>query len=244
MRIGMLCSRVRVEEKALRDALVRHGADVELVDDRELTLDISRAQRRGDVIVERARSQTHGLAALRVFVDWGVPTVNAPEVVQLCNDKLATTSALHAAALPTPRTVVAFSPESALRAADDIGYPVVLKPVTGSWGRMVARINDRDAAEAIFEDRATLGSPEHSIFYLQEHIAKPGRDIRAFVVDGETICAIYRASDHWIPTPPSEAATSGPSCSPASQPAPSPANRPTEYQHGTRRAHEQLPGDR
>ncbi len=198
MRIGILCSRVRVEEKLLRDALVRQGAEVELVDDRDLTLDISRAQRPWDVIVERSLSQTHGLAALRVFVDWGVPTVNAPEVVELCNDKLATTSALHAAGLPTPRTVVAFSPESALRAADDLGFPVVLKPVTGSWGRMVARINDRDAAEAIFEDRATLGSPEHSIFYLQEHIAKPGRDIRAFVVDGETICAIYRESDHWI----------------------------------------------
>jgi len=198
MRIGILCSRVRVEEKLLRDALVHQGADVELIDDRELTLDIGRAQRRWDVIVERSLSQTHGLAALRVFVDWGVPTVNAPEVVELCNDKLATTSALHAAGLPTPRTLIAFSPESALRAADDIGYPVVTKPVAGSWGRMVARLNDRDAAEAIFEGRATLGSPEHSIFYLQEYVAKPGRDIRAFVVDGETICAVYRESDHWI----------------------------------------------
>src|SRR3984893_4783583 len=152
MRVGILCSRVRVEEKLLRDALVRANADVELIDDRDLTLDISRAQRRWDVIVERSLSQTRGLAALRVFVDWGVPTVNAPEIVELCNDKLATTSALHAAGLPTPHTVIAFSPEAALRAADELGYPVVTKPVAGSWGRMVARLNDRDAAEAIFED--------------------------------------------------------------------------------------------
>src|ERR1700730_2883420 len=115
MRIGILCSRVRVEEKRLRDALVRQGADVELLDDRDLTLDITRAQRRWDVIVERSLSQTHGLAALRVFVDWGVPTVNAPGTVELCNDKLATTSALHAAGLPPPATVGAFSQASALR---------------------------------------------------------------------------------------------------------------------------------
>ena len=79
----------------------------------------------------------------------------------------------------------------------------MLKPVVGSWGRLLARINDRDAAEAVLEHKETLGSYQHSIFYIQEYIAKPGRDIRAFVVgDGvvgeETICAIYRASAHWI----------------------------------------------
>ena len=74
----------------------------------------------------------------------------------------------------------------------------MIKPVVGSWGRMVARANDRDAAEAILEDRATLGSWQQQIFYIQEHIRKPGRDIRAFVVGDETICAIYRTSEHWI----------------------------------------------
>jgi [lysine-biosynthesis-protein LysW]---L-2-aminoadipate ligase len=97
-----------------------------------------------------------------------------------------------------PRTAVAFTPDAALQAAEDIGYPVVIKPVSGSWGRLLARVNDRDAAEAVFEHKAVLGPPEHSIFYVQEHVAKPGRDIRAFVVDGETICAVYRHSDHWV----------------------------------------------
>lgn len=79
-----------------------------------------------------------------------------------------------------------------------MGYPVVLKPAIGSWGRLMARVNDRDSAEAILEHKDTLGGIQHSLFYIQEYIEKPGRDIRAFVVGGETICAIERHSDHWI----------------------------------------------
>jgi [lysine-biosynthesis-protein LysW]---L-2-aminoadipate ligase len=100
--------------------------------------------------------------------------------------------------VPSPRTILAFTPESALEAIEQIGYPVVMKPAVGSWGRLLARINDRDAAEAILEHKVTLGSFHHGAFYIQEYIKKPGRDIRSFVVGDETICAIYRDSPHWI----------------------------------------------
>jgi [lysine-biosynthesis-protein LysW]--L-2-aminoadipate ligase len=135
---------------------------------------------------------------LRVLESWDVPTVNRYAVAAACASKLDTSALLDAARVPTPATAVAFSPEAALRAAEDLGYPVVLKPITGSWGRLLARINDRDAAEALFEHKALLGGPEHSIFYLQRHIDKPGRDIRAFVVGDSVVCAIYRESDHWV----------------------------------------------
>ena len=197
-RVALLCSRVRVEEKLLREALTQRGADVVRVDDREVVLDLGAPIRDYDVVLERSLSQTIGLAALQVFEAWGVPTVNPHAVSALCADKLATSAALTAAGVATPRTVVAFSAESALAAAESIGYPVVLKPLTGSWGRLLARINDRDAAEALFEHKATLGSHEHSVFYLQEHCNKPSRDIRVFVIDGEPLCAVYRESDHWI----------------------------------------------
>ncbi|MBI4927509.1 MAG: RimK family alpha-L-glutamate ligase, partial [Anaerolineae bacterium] len=97
-----------------------------------------------------------------------------------------------------PRLKVAFTPESALAAIEDFGYPVVLKPVVGSWGRLLSKINDRDAAETVLEHKETLGSYQHSIYYIQEYIQKPGRDIRAFVVGDQTVCAIYRSSSHWI----------------------------------------------
>jgi [lysine-biosynthesis-protein LysW]--L-2-aminoadipate ligase len=119
-------------------------------------------------------------------------------VANTCGDKLLTTTALVAAGVPSPRTILAFTPDSALEACEELGYPVVMKPAIGSWGRLIARVNDRDAAEALLEHKVTLGSFHHGAFYIQEHVDKPGRDIRSFVVGNETIGAIYRTSPHWI----------------------------------------------
>jgi [lysine-biosynthesis-protein LysW]--L-2-aminoadipate ligase len=119
-------------------------------------------------------------------------------VAEACGDKLTTSAVLSKAGVPQPRNVIAFTPESALNVIEQMGYPVVLKPVVGSWGRLLAKINDREAAEAILEHKAVLGSVQHSIFYIQEYIKKPGRDIRAFVVGDKTVTAIYRKSPHWI----------------------------------------------
>src|SRR5207248_8938703 len=129
---------------------------------------------------------------------WEIPCVNPYRVAEVCGDKMNTTLELIRAGVPTPRVEIAFTPESALDAIERLGYPVVLKPVSGSWGRLLARVNDRDAAEALLEHQETLGSYQHHVHYIQEHIAKPQRDIRAFVVGERTICAIYRSSEHWV----------------------------------------------
>jgi [lysine-biosynthesis-protein LysW]--L-2-aminoadipate ligase len=135
---------------------------------------------------------------LQVLNDWGVQTVNTAAVVQTCGDKLATSSALVREGVATPRVSIALTPESALDAIESFGYPVILKPATGSWGRLLSKINDREAAETILEHKQVLGGPQHHIFYIQEYVEKPERDIRAFVVGDETIGAIYRHSEHWI----------------------------------------------
>ena len=198
-RIGVLCSRIRVEEKLLLQAFRARGVEPERIDDDELVLDIAGAgPAPWDAVLDRSLSQSRALAALRVLEAQGVATVNTAAVVTLCGDKVATSAALAARSLPTPRTLVAFTPEAALRAVEELGYPVVIKPAVGSWGRMVSRLNDRDAAEAVLEHKRALGTAADSVFYVQEHVDKPGRDIRSFVVGGETICAIYRESDHWI----------------------------------------------
>ncbi|HET8521633.1 MAG TPA: lysine biosynthesis protein LysX [Thermomicrobiales bacterium] len=196
--VGILMSRVRVEEKLLLAELDRHDVEVVKLDDRALTLDLERPSVNVDVVLERAINHLRALYALRIFNNWGVPTVNTYEVANTCGDKLLTSSALVGAGLPTPRTIIAFTPESALEAIEELGYPVVMKPAVGSWGRLLSRINDRDAAEAILEHKVILGSFHHSAFYIQEYVNKPGRDIRSFVVGDETICAIYRDSPHWI----------------------------------------------
>jgi [lysine-biosynthesis-protein LysW]--L-2-aminoadipate ligase len=119
-------------------------------------------------------------------------------VADTCGNKILTSSALSQRGVPSPRTLIAFTPESALEAIEELGYPAVLKPAVGSWGRLLSLVSDRYAAEAILEHKEILGSYHHSIFYVQEYVPKRGRDIRSFVVGDECICAIYRYSDHWI----------------------------------------------
>ena len=199
--VGVLLSRVRVEEKLLLAELERRDVQIVRFDDRTLTLDLSApdpAMVRCDVVLERCINHLRALYTLRVLNDWGVPTVNSYDVANICGDKLLTSTALERAGVPTPRTIIAYTPESALAACEEIGYPVVMKPAIGSWGRLLARVNDRDAAEALLEHKVTLGSFHHGAFYLQEFVHKPGRDIRSFVIGDETIGAIYRDSPHWI----------------------------------------------
>ena len=198
MRIGVLCSRIRVEEKLLIREIEKRGVDLAIVDDRKIVFEMHRNGWDHDVVLERCINHSRALYALRILNDWGIPSVNTYEVANICGNKLLTTSALVRAGVPTPRTMVAFTPESALPAIEEMGYPVVLKPGVGSWGRLLSKINDREAAETILEHKQILGSYHHSIYYIQEYVEKHGRDIRAFVVGDETICAIYRTSPHWI----------------------------------------------
>ncbi len=200
LRLGVLFSRVRVEEKWIFAALEQRGVDYERLDDRKVFFDLEHPGewQQFDAILERSIRYSSGLNILRILNAWGIPTINSAKVAEICGDKLATSAALKQAGLPQPRTFLAFAPEAALEAIETLGYPVVLKPVVGSWGRLLAKVNDRDAAEAILEHKSILGSVQHSVFYIQEYIKKPGRDIRVFVVGDQAVTAIYRKSPHWI----------------------------------------------
>ncbi len=200
MNIGILYSRVRVEEKWIFAALESRGIDFDRLDDRETFFDFDNPEPwlKYAAVLERSISYARGLYSMRVLNAWGIPTVNTANVAEACGNKLTTASALSQAGVPQPRTMAAYTAESALEAIEKMGYPVVLKPMVGSWGRLLAKINDRDAAEAVLEHKSVLGSYEHSIFYIQEFIEKPGRDIRVLMVGDEPVTAIYRKSPHWI----------------------------------------------
>ncbi|MBI1793668.1 MAG: lysine biosynthesis protein LysX [Chloroflexi bacterium] len=200
MKLGVLFSRVRVEEKWIFAAMEKRGIDYERLDDRVISFDLENPEPwlAFDAVLERSISYTSGLYALRLLNAFGVPTVNTAAVAEVCGDKLTTSAMLAKAGVPQPRNMLAFTPEAALEAIEAFGYPVVLKPVVGSWGRLLAKINDRDAAEAVLEHKATLGSVQHSVFYIQEFIEKPGRDIRVIVIGGRVLTAMYRKSEHWI----------------------------------------------
>jgi [lysine-biosynthesis-protein LysW]--L-2-aminoadipate ligase len=200
MRVAILLSRVRVEEKWLFEAFDNRGVAYDRLDDRETRFNLAdRAPwEQYSVVLERSLSYGRGLYATQILNSWGIPTVNRAAVAATCGDKLVTSAVLEAAGVPQPNIRLAFTPEAALASIEELGYPVVLKPVVGSWGRLVSKINDREAAEAVLEHREMLGNYQQQIYYIQEYIRKPGRDIRAFVVGDETIAAIYRTAPHWI----------------------------------------------
>lgn len=198
MKIGVICSRVRIEEKLIFAELQRRNMDFDKINDEEFILDFNNPLQGYDIILERSISFTRGLLTVKILNDWNIKTVNTFEVATVCGDKAISTSVLHAAGIPTPKTMIAYSQESALEAIENMGYPVVLKPTVGSWGRLLSKVNDRDSAEALLEHKKTLGTYHHSSFYIQEYVEKPGRDIRCIVMGDEPVAAVYRTSSHWI----------------------------------------------
>ena len=199
MKIGMIYSRVRLDEKFLLEEFRNRGIEVERMDTRCAIFNITNFEKLDyDVVLEREISHLKALYSLKVLNEMGVKTVNTYNTANTCGDKVLTTLALTKHKVPSPITYVAFTPEEALQAIERIGYPAVLKPATGSWGRLLSKVNDKETAESILEHKVVLGSYHHSVFYIQEYIKKPERDIRAFVVGDEVIGAIYRSSPHWI----------------------------------------------
>ena len=198
MKIGFLHSLIRKDEKLLLEEFKTRKVDIEWIDDRKLAFNIGKDGFGFDVVIERSINHSRALHALRLFESAGVKCVNSSKVATICGDKLLTSIALQEHKVPQPEIRVAFTEESALNAIEEMGYPVVLKPAVGSWGRLLSKVNDRDAAEAILEHKTILGSYHHSIFYIQKYIDKKGRDIRSFVVGDTCVAAIYRTSEHWI----------------------------------------------
>ncbi len=198
LRIGFLYTRLRVEEKHLLDELgSRSEVQVVQIPDGDTVFDITQKPADVDVLFVRSLSFTRGLYIARIFEAHGIPVVNSSLVAERCGDKYITSQIMVSHGIPSPRVLMAFDEPSALQAVDMLGYPCVLKPVIGSWGRLLAKVDDQAAAEAFIEHKASMGI-QHQIFYIQEYIHKPGRDIRAFVIGEQPICAIYRSSDSWI----------------------------------------------
>jgi [lysine-biosynthesis-protein LysW]--L-2-aminoadipate ligase len=197
MRVGLLHSLIRKEEKLLLEAFRQQGVTPIMLDDRKLTFDLESVPDI-DIVVERCINHSRAMHGLRLFESLGIRCINSSDVARICGDKILTSVALKEAGLAQPPIRIAFTEDSALIAIEELGYPVVLKPAVGSWGRLLAKVNDRESAEAILEHKTVLGSYHHSIFYIQKYVEKQGRDIRSFVVGNECIAAIYRSSSHWI----------------------------------------------
>jgi [lysine-biosynthesis-protein LysW]--L-2-aminoadipate ligase len=201
MNVGILYSRIRRDEKLLLSELRDRDHEVTKIDVRKQQFNISEAPEvfdDVDVVVDRCLATSRSVYATKFIEAYGVPVVNGPETADICADKVKNSLALVEAGVPTPNTDVAFTKDAAMESIEDFGYPCVLKPVVGSWGRLMAKLDSKSAAEAILEHKETLGHYEHKVFYVQEFVDKPGRDIRVLATDGEPVAAMVRSSDHWL----------------------------------------------
>jgi [lysine-biosynthesis-protein LysW]--L-2-aminoadipate ligase len=201
VNVGVLYSRIRQDEKLLLSELRERDHEVTKIDVRDLQYGLHEAPEAFeavDLVVDRCLATSRSVYSTTFLEADDLPVVNGAATAAVCADKVETSLALAGADVPTPETTVAFTEESALEAIEAFGYPCVLKPVVGSWGRLMAKIDSRSAAEAILEHKATLGHYEHKVFYVQEFVEKPGRDIRVVATDGEPVAAMSRTADHWL----------------------------------------------
>jgi [lysine-biosynthesis-protein LysW]--L-2-aminoadipate ligase len=201
MNVGILYSRIRKDEKLLLSELRERDHDVTKVDVRKQRFDLAEppADFKGvDVLVDRCLATSRSLYATDFADAYGIPVINSGETAEVCADKVKNSIALEQAGVPTPTTEVAFTKDAAMEIIEDFGYPCVIKPVIGSWGRLMAKLDSESAAEAVLEHKEVLGHYEHKVFYIQEFVEKPGRDIRVLATDGEPVAAMVRSSDHWL----------------------------------------------
>ena len=196
-KICIVFDRLRTEEKLLQKKAEELGYETSMIDAKITSFDTDSKPENydfGDVVLERCVSYYRGLhfTACLEFMD--IPVINKFDVANTCGNKMITSMLLKKNNIPTPKTYFSFSVETALENFENIGYPLVIKPIIGSWGRSVMPIKDKDTAEAVIENRQVTDGPQDRIYYLQEMIDRPPRDIRVITVGDQAVSAMYRKS--------------------------------------------------
>jgi len=191
--LSILYDTIRWEEKALFDAGKKKGADIKMVDCKNLFLNLDQTKENFGTVIQRCVSYYRSLHSTAALEGKGVNVINCLNTSIFAGNKLFTHMLLQKNGIPTPFSTIAFSEESALAALESQGYPMVLKPTVGSWGRLIALLKDRDSAEGIMESRERM-YPIYQVYYLEEFVQRPPRDIRAIMIGDEVVAAIYRYS--------------------------------------------------
>ncbi|MCX8169921.1 MAG: RimK family alpha-L-glutamate ligase, partial [Candidatus Methanomethyliaceae archaeon] len=196
--LAILYDHMRWEEKALYEACKKRNIDFSLVNAENLSLDITSSEKPKelkDVVLQRCVSYFRGLHLSAVIESYDIKVINSFRTMEICGNKVLNSLIFKKHNIPTPRTYIAFTTEAALAALEKLGYPAILKPVIGSWGRLVSLLKDRTSAIVALEHREMM-FPLYQVYYLQEMIKRPPRDLRVFVIGDEVPVAIYRINEN------------------------------------------------
>jgi [lysine-biosynthesis-protein LysW]--L-2-aminoadipate ligase len=193
LKVSITFDRLRWEEKALKEAAAKAGLEADLVDVKGLVLEVPRKHPElGDAILQRCISHYRSLLLSRTLEGAGYIVINRHAVAEVCSNKLATTIALSRAGVPTPRTFLTLTSDAVEQAAEELGFPLVLKPFTGSWGRMVTIVRDRPTLQSLVEYKEELANPIEHMYYLQEYVKRPPRDIRSIEAADQLVACVHR----------------------------------------------------
>jgi len=197
VRICIIYDKLRFEEKKIYNDIQQKGFDATLIDGKSLIFDTESSKsdsRFGDIILQRVISYNRGLHLTYCLEQIGLPVVNSFSVSEICGNKLITSLILKKNNVPTPKTTFAFSTESARECMKKLGYPLVVKPIIGSWGRGVYQIKDQSMADMMLDSRQENDNSFSRIYYFQELIDRPSRDIRCIVIGDQIVASVYRYS--------------------------------------------------
>ena len=191
----ILYDTIRWEEKALYEAAKKKGFEVENVDCKSLVLRLNDRNSiyKNQIVIQRCVSYFKNVHSTAALEGMGAQVINPLDAAIMCGNKMYAHMRLENAGIKTPKAISAFSEESAIAALEEFGYPAVIKPTVGSWGRLIALLRDKDAARGVIEDREHM-FPIYHIYYFEQFIERPPRDIRAIVVGERVVAAIYRYS--------------------------------------------------
>ncbi len=123
----------------------------------------------------------------------GLTVINPSKAIEHCADKYAILSIMENNVIPIPRTIATESITDALKAFEELGGDVIIKPIFGSRGIGTTRIVDSEIAATTF--KAIIF--HHGVIYLQEFVPHGESDIRAFVVGDQVIASMRRVSQTW-----------------------------------------------
>ena len=193
-KITVLYDTIRLEEKLLIKAAERYDMQIEMVDCKQLSVDLNKDTHEFETVLQRCVSYYRNIHSTATFEGLGARVINCLNTGLLAGNKLFTHMLLQKAGIPTPEATMAFSKESAIESLEKNGYPKIIKPTVGSWGRMVSKLNDRDSAEGVIESRESM-HPSYQMYFLEEFVQRPPRDIRAIVIGDTVAGAIYRVSN-------------------------------------------------
>jgi len=193
-KITVLYDTIRLEEKLLIESAKKNDIDIEMVDCKKLFVDLNKNTHNFQTVLQRCVSYYRNIHSTATLEGLGARVVNSLNTGILAGNKLFTHMLLQKAGVPTPDATIAFSKESAMESLEKNGYPKIIKPTVGSWGRMVSKLNDRDSAEGIIESRESM-HPAYQMYFLEEFVQRPPRDIRAIVIGDTVAGAIYRVSN-------------------------------------------------